>query len=740
MPLTDGDLLAILDAEEGQCEGRSSSVLSEERKKALDYFNGEPFGNEIKGRSSVVSTEVADTILWIMPSLMRIFTAGDDVVEFEPNGPEDEEGAKQATDYVNWVLQRQSPNSGFCVLYDLIFDALLQKNGFAKAWVETREVTDRQEKLVDMGAAFAMVQQLLQDGYEIDEATEEAPEPGDVPEQPQQAPQMPPEGAAPMQGPMGAPPQAMQPPAPPMPPQPKLRIKASRTRKETKIRVGNVPPEEILVSKRARSMADAPFVAHKTARTLSSLIEDGYPRKKVEQIPLGNTTDSMEEQARRNDLDPTRNDDVSTDTSMREYDITEAYPLIDFDEDGIAERRKILYGGKVILENEPWEGPVPIITATPIRLPHRVFGKSVADLVTDLQLIKSTLWRQILDNLYLSNNPRNVVSDQVNLDDLLTVRPGGIVRLKNGAKPSDGHVLPLETPFVAGASFPMLEYIDNVRENRTGVTRYNQGTDANSLNKTATGINQIQQAANQRIELIARILAETGVKDLFKLILFLVNKHVDKAQTFRLRNKWIEVDPSQWRQLFDVRIDVALGTGNRDQMAAHVTNLMAVQEKIVAVQGGPNGPVVTWAEISHAARKLTENSGFKTSDSFFAEVTPEQGKAMAKAAGQAPSPEVQQAQAEMEIEKMRAEMDGVIAQRKVVADINAKQAETQADIQAQREKNAAEIQLAREKAAAELELKEREARAQASIAVFTARASAATAAKTAASKANGRAA
>ena len=793
--LTDAQLIAILEAEEAQCEGRSSSVLNEERKKALDYFNGEPFGTEVKGRSQVVSTEVSDTVLWILPSLMRIFTAGDDVVEFEPTGPEDEEAAKQATDYVNWIFTRQNP--GAMIIYGLFFDALLQKNGFGKAWWEVREVTDRTERVVSAAAIPAQVAELAQDGFKIDSAKpveaddEEAQDPraetppgpppmsgmalmpgmpaaGPMPDMPPpQMPGMPPAAPMPAAPMPGAPMLGMPPlmpgaaipgapiPGAPMPGMPdmpmaqipgmlpgvdlgaKYRITASRTRKEGKVRVVNCPPEEILISKRARDMATAPFVAHKTPRTLSSLLADGYDKTKVMQIPADDTSDSMEEIARRTpDLDPTRNESPSVDQSMREHEVTEAYVLVDHDEDGIAERRKVLYGGKVVLENEEWEGPIPIFGGTAIIMPHRVYGKSIADLVMDLQLIKSTLWRQILDNLYLSNNPRNVVSDQVNLDDLLTTRPGGIVRLKNSAIPGAGHVLPLEVPFVAGSSFPMLEYIDSVRENRTGVTRYNQGTDANSLNKTASGINNIMQAANQRIELMARILAETGIKDLFRLILFLVCKHQDKAQVFRLRNKWVEIDPSEWRTQFDVRIDVALGTGNRDQMAAHLTTIGQAQQAIVNLQQGPNGPLVTWEEISNTLRKLAENLGFKNPELFVKSFGPEEAQQWAQDQQGQKSPEQMQAEMEMQLKQMDAQLQGAIDQHKAQSQVAMQAQKTQADIVAQQQKTAADIQTAQIKAAADMQIQREMADVRAKIAMMKA---ALTASRPVA-KSNGRAA
>jgi hypothetical protein len=235
----------------------------------------------------------------------------------------------------------------------------------------------------------------------------------------------------------------------------------------------------------------------------------------------------------------------------------------------------------------------------------------------DLQLIKSTVLRQILDNLYLSNNGRHVISDQVNLDDMMTSRPGGIVRLKSGAVPSQGHVMPLETPMVTAAAFPVLEYLDGVREGRTGVSRYTQGLDADTLNKTAAGINQIMAAAQQRIELIARVFAETGVTDLFRKILRLVGSHQNGPRIIRLRNRWVPMDPRSWNSEMDVSVSVGLGTGNRDQMLGHLNAILGIQAQAIQQQGGVDGPLVTLGNVYNTLAKMVENAGLKPTDAYF---------------------------------------------------------------------------------------------------------------------------
>jgi hypothetical protein len=238
---------------------------------------------------------------------------------------------------------------------------------------------------------------------------------------------------------------------------------------------------------------------------------------------------------------------------------------------------------------------------------------SIADQTIDLQLIKSTLWRGALDALYLSNSPQiGAVEGQVNLDDLLNRRPGGIVRLK-----SADALVPITTAPLGGDVFQMIEYIDSVREQRTGVTRYNQGLDADTLNKTATGINAIQNAAEQRLELIARVFAETGVKRAFRRILELVCKHQQKPKIIRLRQSWVAMDPREWNDQMDLSVSVGLGTGNRDQQVAHMTNLLQLDQQIVQMQGGVDGPLVTVQNIYNKLAKLVEASGLKTVASYY---------------------------------------------------------------------------------------------------------------------------
>jgi hypothetical protein len=377
---------------------------------------------------------------------------------------------------------------------------------------------------------------------------------------------------------------------------------------------------------------------------------------------------------------------------MDEIETFECYIRTDYDEDGIAELRRVFYAGGTILENEEADF-IPFCSVCPIPMPHKFFGHSLADRVVDIQKIKTTITRQMLDNLYLSNNARMAVVDgQVNLDDMLTVTPGGIVRVKNNQA-----ITPLTVPLVAGQAFPMLAYMDEIQQKRTGVTNASQGLDPNILqNATATAVAMVQNAGAAKVELIARIFAETGVKDLFKHILHLVCKYQDKERIVRMRGKFVAIDPREWSNEYDLTVNVGLGTGNREQQMAMVAAILQKQEQILTT-AGINNPFVSPAQYRNTLGRFIESAGFKDTNEFFREITPEMEQQM-----MAP----QQPQG-------NPALDAVIAQAQ--AQIQIDQAKAQNDIQLAREKAQAQIQLEREKAIANLQLKTAEFQAEAQL-------------------------
>lgn len=594
-PVSDSDIQAIIRAELAGADGQANSELAVERGMNMDYYQGRPFGNEMEGRSSVVSSDVADTVEWILPTLIRIFCSGEDSVEFEPETEQDVAGAKQATEYINFIWNRD--NRGFVNFYSWFKDAILQKNGVLKIWWDDTKRTKRERYSGLDDAAFAL---LVNDpDVEVSEHTEDEVE---IP-----VPEM-----------------------PGMPPQPPLKVTThdlviTRTLPGGRVCVVPVPPEEFLISRDARSIEDARLVGHKRQRYVSELIEEGFDRETVERLSGDDASVQTDFEAIKRNTVETQNFDGSSgniNPSMRRLWVTEAYIKADVDGDGIAEMRKVVVAGpgSDILSNESWDTPRPFAGLTPIIMPHRFWGLAVADLIRDIQLIKSTIMRQYLDNLYLQNNAREQVIETniVDPSELLSSAPGRKIRIKNGEA-----IFPIVTPDVGSAALAGLEYIDQIKENRTGVSQRTSGLDSDSINdETATKSRQMMSAAMGKIELIARIFAETGVKDAFRLILKLVCMYQDQPRTIRLtKGQWAPMDPSQWNSDMDMTVRVGMGMGDRDQQLVHAQLLGQMQAQLI-----PLG-FISPDNLKNAAEIAVTAMGMKGVDRF---ITIPQGPAAAQ--------------------------------------------------------------------------------------------------------------
>lgn len=580
--MDDRELISAIQREETQATGYYTGQVAAEQSRALDYYYGRPFGNEEDGRSQVVSTDVADTIEGMLPIILRPFVGSDEVVKFNPFAEEDVEAAQQETDYINHIVTQR--NSAFLELYQWVKTGLLQKNGVVKYWWQSdkQPITDRLQGLSEDELAF-----LMQD-KEIEVIERE-------------------QYVDPMLGPL-------------------YNVKIRRYLHEEGARYQAVPPEEFLISRDAPNPDPtcARFVQHRQRLTISAIREMGY------EVPDGVSDYSQDPaysdqyQARRNEDEQEQNFDGVTDEN-REVVFKETYYLVDFDGDGIAERRKVCSIGSLILTNEEADD-VPFRAWSPYVQPFKFYGQSAADLVMDIQLIKSTLLRQTMDNIYTINNNRTYISDKVNIDDLLANPLGGYIRVDG--QDVGNHVKPAEVTPIGNVIMPMVEYFDGVKENRTGFTRYNQGTDAESLNKTATGINMIQAAANARLDLISRIFAEVGLKPLMIAIHALVRKHATKADTIQLRGKWVQIDPRTWKHRKDMTVSVGLGHGNRQEQMQGAMLILNEQKQALAARL----PFVTPRHVFNGLAKVVNAAGYKDVSSFFQDPdNPEQ---------QGPNPEV----------------------------------------------------------------------------------------------------
>ena len=593
--LSDPKLRSILQSQINNALGYLGGQLSDQRERSLEYYQGDKLGNEMAGRSQVVSTDVADTVESLLPNLLRIFTSSDKVVKCEPVKAQDEPIADQATAYLNHIFYKE--NDGFKLLYNFFKDALIEKNGILKIFYdETQDVehetyknlTDEEYKVLLDNPEVEVIEDVEKEDEQAEKAIEQFEE------------QMEAQGMD------------MELPTP------KLHdCKIKRTSSKGKIKVESIPPEEFLIDKSAVKIEDAIYVGHRVQLTRTQLIEMGYNKEEVYNLPSSDSTIVNTEKLARFRNIESYPYDTSNDPSTQVIQVYENYIRYDYDGDGIAELRKVVSVGSTayqILENMPCD-QIPFVSVTPIPMPHRFYGRSVAELVEDIQLMKSTVMRQLLDNMYLTNNNRVAIMDgMVNMDDLLTTRPGGVVRTK---QPPNQVMQPLQAQPISQQAFPLLEYLDQIREVRTGVTKYNQGLDSESLNKTATGISTIMNQTQMRSELIARIFAETGVKDLFRKMFALSIKYQDKEKIIQLNGEYIPVLPTEWKDRFNVTITVGLGTGTKEQQVVMLNNILQKQLQAFELQGRRDYPMVTMKNIYNTLSKIIENAGLQTVESYF---------------------------------------------------------------------------------------------------------------------------
>jgi hypothetical protein len=620
--MNDTDLLRFLDTEQQAAYQHQNTNLSPDRVRATKEYMRTAYGNEEEGRSQVVSSEVFDCVEGMLPDLIEVFTSTDKAVQFDPIGPEDEQGAKQATQACNHVFYKQ--NNGFLVLYTAAKDALLLKVGAVKwYWDMRRTPTFQTYRAVDEMQLAAFI--AANPTAEVIEQEPVAPTPGEEP---------------------GA---------------PRFTVKIKTVEKRGTVRVVAIPPDELQVSRRHDSVLldDCPYVAHVVHKTLSDIRQMGYDVS-VDDVRAAQNEDDAEDRDLRvqgGNWGWWKQDDASVDDSMTRGWLREEYVLVDYDGDGIAERRKIVRLGRKILENYECSH-VPIAAWTPYVLSHRFDGLSVADLVSDFQRIGTEVLRQQLDNLYLANNQETVVltdaqgNPLANIDDLLNRRPGGIIRER-----ASGAVRPYTERWQGIEAMPMLESLNAARENRTGFTRYSQGLDGESLNQTATGVNRIMDASAKRMKLMARLMAEALVAPLFLGIYKTLNDYCLDKLAFRVNGSFVEVDPQGWRDQYDMSIHVGIGTGDRAQQSAYLAQM--AQSQAMVAQSPFAAQLLSPSNVYNLQARLAENAGFLNPGEFWTDpstVPPPQPQ---------PSPDQLKAQQSMAELQFKAQQD----QQKFQADI-----------------------------------------------------------------------
>jgi len=657
--LDSGTIKGILENEIDNAIGYLDTETIEQRTKALEYYLRNPYGNEVEGRSQIVTGEVAEAIDGALPQLIRTFTTTEDIVYFEPKSPGDEESAKQATDYCNWVFYRE--NDGLIILHNWFKDALLQKTGIVKSYWDERVDVRKEEygNLSEDELALLLSDQSLKVVKQEIEYTEQQDMMGNIIQIPS------------------------------------YEVYVQRTEESGQVKIENIPPEEFLIAKSARNVEESVFVAHRRLLPRSDLIAMGYDKDIVDDLPTYNDLEFSEERVARFPDGEQPDQNTSLDFSMQTLEVYECYIRIDEDEDGIAELRRIVYCGSEILEDEECDY-VPFHSICPIPIPHKFIGQSLADRVMDIQLEKSTITRQSLDNMYLTNNARiGAVDGQVNMDDLLNATPGGIIRIKN-----PNALVPLTVQSVFGQAMPMLEYLDQVQAKRTGVNEAQQGLDPDVLsNVTAAAVAAMMKSNSGKLELIARIFAETGVKSLFKGILHLMTKYQNKPKIIRMRGQYATFDPRTWANEYDISVNVGLGSGDREQKLTMLQMVLAKQEQIIQ-QYGPANPLVSVGQYRNTLAKFIEAAGFKDASEFMNEITPEQNAALSQP--QPPSPDAQ-----AQVAEMLAQVEREKTQAKAQIDAAKLDLERQT-LEAEYTRKGIEMQMKNQKDSAELRIKEAE--------------------------------
>lgn len=613
LPMTDEELAAFLDHEDQNSVGVDSGEISSQRADSMERYLGQPYGNERPGSSSVVSRDVTDAVEWSMPQLMSVFFSGETVAELDPDGEEDVQGTELETKYLNHVFLKK--NNGFLEGYQFIKDALINKNGVFGAWVEesVKEKFESYEGLTEDELLMVLQDpsaELVEHSTFVEEVLQANPETGEAIAVPVEFHDV------------------------------KIRFATI----EKIERVQAIPPEEFRVSRRTRlDLQKSPYVCHVTDYTkgeLRELIEslgvDVDPDMAFAEASSSHLGSSPERLARHS-IDGTDPDNRGFNSTSDTVSVYKEFTLVDANGDGYEERLATLRVGRKILWREEVR-LVPFASASPVIIPHKFNGLSLADLVKDLAEIKTVLTRNILDNIYKQNNGRMAVLDgQVELEDLLHNRPGGVVR-----EFVSGAVRPLVEGQIPQQAFEMLGYLDSVRDERTGVSKLTQGLDPNALSSNVAfgAVAQVMTAAQQRIKLMAMLMAE-GFKQIFWILHELSRTEVGTAQKIRFNEEFMEVDPSRFLERKDFSIRVGLGNIEQDIELGRL-GMIAQDMQMIAAQGGV-GRIIQEGNVYNLAAARAKAAGEKAFGRFYTDPQ------------QLPPPEQQPSEIEVEQFKMQAD-------------------------------------------------------------------------------------
>lgn len=642
------ELLSFLQSEQARA---TDTKLNEERQTALEFYRGELFGDEVDGRSKLRTRDVAEVVDYMLASILRTMVSGDKVVEFEPSNPAQDDVAQQITDRIHWNFLREQ--DGYSILRDGIKAGLLEKSGVWKSYVERPKVQQLARmntlEIEEAGADVVMAQEIPGE-YDIDEMTGEPLQVYDV---------------------------------------------LVMVPGQAKFRDAAIPNDEFFVAPDARTLDSAIYLGNISRHSLADLIEMGYPEEDVANLWGSDDNDAQSLRDARDAGRAEREGDAVRADLGRMVTLREEYARTVWE--GRYQLIRVHRVGSTILSVEP-ATMQPYTLWCPFPMPHRLIGQSLADKVMDIQVTRSHMLRQAMDGLYIANAPRLYLDmsqcDDVTIDDALDVAPGGLVRGKG-----QGSVTPLVQPFTAGAAFEAMQIMSGEKESRTGITRLNQGIDADALNKTATGTALMQASGQQMEELVAREAAN-AIGEMFEKKQKLMMAEMEPHE-FRIDGKAVEMDPSQWPDDLRLAVRVGLGSGNKDKKLQGIA--MLKQSQAEAMQVDPR--LVGAEKIFETAKLVTSTLGLGPATQYFndpAELPPEEPK---------DDPEVIKAQ--MEAQQKQAEFQA--KQQYDMAKLEMEAQDRAARLQLDREAKEAEMQLARERMAGEFALQREQMMMQASM-------------------------
>lgn len=632
------DLVGVIKSEMDDAKDFIHQVGSERAESTEFYLGNEPEGTSSL-QSEFVSTDVRESVLFMLPSIMRTFFGTKKIVEFVPKGPEDIQLAEQQTDYINYLIREKNP--GFQVLYDVFKDALVRKTGFVKVfWDDSVTATTHEYSNIDPQSYQALILdknvEVIEESVTKETITTFDPVSGEEVTQD-------------------------------IPASYDLTIR--RLKPKDQVCIESVPPEEILISRHARDIETASYVAHRMIKSVSDLVAMGYDQEEIEEYAGygGSALDpeSYEEQEARNPFDnmvyPDRHDAGGKDVYYVEH-----YLYYDFDGDGIDERIRVCTAGDAlnVLNVEPWD-ELPICMFCPDPEPHTAIGSCPADYLKPIQAAKSQIMRDTLDSLGHSIFPRmGIVEGQVNVDDVLNTDIGQPIRMR-----APGMVQPFAVPFVGKEAFPVLGYLDESKENRTGVSKASAGLNAEALQSTTSAaVTATMSGAQGRVELICRHFAEGGLKAMFKTVNNLVIKHQNAQDVFRLNGKFIPVDPRYWDSDKDMVVNVAISKSSDAEKFQVLTQLAGKQEQIMQTLG-PQNPLVSMQQYANTLTRMIELAGFQDAQTFInTEVPPMPPQAPEQ---QQPDPAALLAQAEAQkaqVQAQKAIIDAETDRMKIIMD------------------------------------------------------------------------